>query len=69
MQSQLAGYIDAVRPPGQFRRRRRPDPNTDLFLVGLGHHVARHVPDALVDDFCHRGHDPFGLLSIQPFSF
>jgi hypothetical protein len=39
---------------------------SDLLLICLGDHVRRHVSDAFVDDFSHRGHDPFRLLPIQP---
>ena len=34
-------------------------------LVGSGDHVAGHVPDALVDDLCHGGHDPLRLCAVE----
>jgi hypothetical protein len=34
-------------------------------LIGLGNHVAGHVPDALVDALCHGGHDSLRLCAVE----
>ena len=34
-------------------------------MIGFGDHVTCHVPNALVDDLRHSGHDAFGLRTIE----
>ena len=74
MQSRPAGCIGAVYITYSRRRQvyagreRATMRRTHPLLVGLGDHVAGHVPDALVDDLCHRGHDALRLRTVEPLA-
>ena len=40
-----------------------------LFLISLGNHITRHIPDTLINDLRNRSHDSLRLRAIQTFPF